>query len=694
MFNKRELRKVQIPVPENLSKLFKKYDVVFDFHAVTADHKRLLVCDVYFKNGRHVRSFNHFTKTYNGYINLSQGKHWNTTLLRSMKPDNDFNSSPIFYNNYDTVTLNEDCAISYLGCEKSDDVVKALDRKQSDVASKKYDKERRKVDAFHNKVPTNVLSNRQENWLRNQFKKSGKSTLWPYFIATVDGVPVIRHFNATYDPKTDTLCYFEHLRETIENGKMKKWEWRNYWSTNGWYRGRSMGNWGRCVRGPLYPANAPTLYKEIAQHDVFVRWDDFVEVAYKYYPQIEILKNNGLYSLISEFVSSPCTGKNLFDMSADSICNLLRLPNNLIWYLKENDITFCSYKFLKSYADGDLNIRESDLKLFLNFAKNCYNFTDKLKDYPQIELLIKAGYHSIVREFLRDSYLYEVNKDATTPADFLGVPKHLMTYLLEGNAHLVRFFKYYTEEKLSLRDDDFRFLKTLAKSNSFKVIAFIKACQKVKPSLHKVVRYIVAQADGEKVNMNILNLYSDYIDMAENNGYNLNDKRVFFPKNLQKAHDAAAKHSELIKDEIELKKYTDFYKEIKHLDNEVVGDYQFHIPTGNQEFVEYGGALKQCVGEGRYFSKMAKREIIIVFVRKYNKESETYEPYSTLEIRLGQNVQFRAYKNSEPEKDAVLAVKHYMRLVNKALVFKKDTITADENAYRSMAANEKVQAIA
>lgn len=699
MFNKRELRKVHIPAPENLDKLLKKYDIVFDFHTRTADHKRLLICDIYFKSGRWVRSFNHFTKTHNDFVNLSNGARWTNTMVSDLRPGKSFNFYPIIYGDYKSTTLNKESAIKYLSCRYSDDVINALNLAQLKVKNAEYQKQRRKINSFHNKVPTDFLSSRQLNWLEQKFKESGKKTLYPYFLTKVNGVLLIRHFKANYNARTKSLDYFEFLRETYNNKKMIRWEWRNYYIENGWYRGISFANIFRCRRGPLYIKNFPSEFKEVADKINFCRWDNFFMHVDRYRKQINLLLSSKLYGILREFVEHPSSHLNEANLSANNISDFLGLPEHLIEYLKSDDANYLLYCFLKKYNDKKVKIKENDINLYIELAKSLYSLDCFLNRYPQIELLIKAGYKNIVIDFINYPFFYKVNKDATTPYGFLGISKNLMKYLKNGNYGTVEFLKFCMEKKPKLIKQDFDILLKLSKRVGRNVIDFLKVCNKLKPSPHKILKYISGQEishkdKAKKINCEKLSLYTDYIEMAEFNEYDLTDKRVYFPQYLMKAHDNAVSHKKIVKDEKEKKRYQEFYNEIKHLDNEIIGDYQFHLPKNINEFVEYGNILHQCVGRAGYFSKMSNRDSIIVFVNKYDDSEKTYKPYSTLEIGLGKSVQFRADKNSPPEEMAILASKHYLRLINKALIFKDDTITANKDVSHSITNDKTLHAIA
>ena len=78
---------------------------------------------------------------------------------------------------------------------------------------------------------------------------------------------------------------------------------------------------------------------------------------------------------------------------------------------------------------------------------------------------------------------------------------------------------------------------------------------------------------------------------------------------------------------------------------------------------------------------MARQHGLIVFV---NKAETPDVPYLTLEVKNGANVQFRGLKNGvgndgvTPPEDAILAVKHYLRQINRVLVFGENKIEIDE----------------
>ena len=123
MINKRILRKIDIPYPENLSELFKdmdEKDAVINFNVVTAERRKLLVVDIFFKNGRHIRSFIHKTSKSFDYCNLINDKYWNRTRILNVKVENQDRYNVLMEQYYFNICsikkfLNTKCASEYLG---------------------------------------------------------------------------------------------------------------------------------------------------------------------------------------------------------------------------------------------------------------------------------------------------------------------------------------------------------------------------------------------------------------------------------------------------------------------------------------------------------------------------------------------------------------------------------------------------
>ena len=125
MMNIRILRKIDIPYPENLSELFKdmdEKDAVINFNVVTAERRKLLVVDIFFKNGRHIRSFIHKTSKSFDYCNLINDKYWNKTCILHLKVENQDRYNVLMEQYYFDICsskkfLNTKCASEYLGTE-------------------------------------------------------------------------------------------------------------------------------------------------------------------------------------------------------------------------------------------------------------------------------------------------------------------------------------------------------------------------------------------------------------------------------------------------------------------------------------------------------------------------------------------------------------------------------------------------
>lgn len=122
--------------------------------------------------------------------------------------------------------------------------------------------------------------------------------------------------------------------------------------------------------------------------------------------------------------------------------------------------------------------------------------------------------------------------------------------------------------------------------------------------------------------------YADYLDMCQNQHYDLKNSFVLFPKDMQKSHDRVA---ERIKNKADMKMREEFqsvYKRVKgQLDFEWDG-MKIVYPASLDDIVDEGHTLRHCVGG--YVGKVAAKKTMILFLRRCK---EVEKPFYTVEMK-------------------------------------------------------------
>ena len=594
-----------MPYPENLSELFADMDdkdAVINFNVVTSERRKILIVDIFFKNGRHIRSFIHKTSKSFDYCNLVNNKYWNKTRILHVKVENqnrynvlleqyyfDFCSSKKF--------LNIESAQKYLRTnENGQGILFNINSYEQLVLEKEYGAipKNKTAAKIADKVAVAELTSAQTKWLKGKASSSRNKKVWAYFIKKVDSTIVLRHFCCEYDKKSGEYDYYEPLRTLFYPDKaycVYQHLVNNFTGRTDWYKGATYCVWHCFQKGFIYKGN---LKKVLS--DTFFK-----------YSGLEALENK------------------------------IRVD-----------------RYLKGYLV-----------------------------YSQFEFLIKDGFLKLVDDLASSPCYYsKVNTKATNTADFLRIPKHYLSFLKGKNFGFSAVPFLQELKKQNHSDEIISDLLEMHRGNGYACREFLELASTLRPTMKKLINYLKKQSTALDKNIgNVTSLFVDYIGFCKKLKYDINNKGVLFPKDIHKAHDAASEAIIVKKNAKLAKKYEAIRKKVDTINNMVIGEYIFTIPYSLKDFIRQGEYLNQCVGKGNYYKNMAHQIGLIVFV---NNVSEPDTPCFTLGIRDGANVQFRGKNNSSPTKDAELAVKHYLRQINRVLIFEKNNIIINEEKAKEL----------
>ena len=164
----------------------------------------------------------------------------------------------------------------------------------------------------------------------------------------------------------------------------------------------------------------------------------------------------------------------------------------------------------------------------------------------------------------------------------------------------------------------------------------------------KVARYAdeydvtlyLAKQEKKFERLHTLGYWYDYITAAENIEYDITDKAVLFPPDIEKAHDRAV----LMKKNIASQKYVNGFKNL----SEAYASYSFEkdgicirIARTEEELIDEGEILCHCVGG---YGKTHIEGRSIFFIRQSNCPDK---PWYTLQVNLreGRKIQLHGYNN-------------------------------------------------
>lgn len=280
------------------------------------------------------------------------------------------------------------------------------------------------------------------------------------------------------------------------------------------------------------------------------------------------------------------------------------------------------------YANLDM------LRLGFNTPDNPYaliRYIYNFLKYPSIEILEKAGFERIVGERANEEKSRAVNWRAKDLRRILGLkPKEVKEF-----RELGRYARLYELEK-------YKDIKKMGYKVSFDQIGLLLV-YKTKETIQEIERYVKLEKALEYLGTqeDDCRIYIDYLKECRQLGYNMNNKKVLFPENLQVAHEAT---SEKIQIQTDAEKKEDFIKSIKKLYDrpEYREDVLLIRPARDpEELAKESAALHHCVRT--YVDRVARGECVILFIRK---TASPDEPYFTLELsQKGEIIQCRGDRN-------------------------------------------------
>ncbi|EOZ2853499.1 PcfJ domain-containing protein [Listeria monocytogenes] len=244
-------------------------------------------------------------------------------------------------------------------------------------------------------------------------------------------------------------------------------------------------------------------------------------------------------------------------------------------------------------------------------------------------------------------------------------------------------------------------LEKLSKKKKLEIINFIKInkvgaganlteilfCIKYKVELKDIPKYAENHYNYKLTNYFIKNsinkyVYDDYIKMCKELNKNLKDEYWLYPSNFNERHNQVmdqlnrvrearriAREKELERALIEKqKKILDVANTLKK-NNKKINGYDIYIPSTIKDISNQADVLHQCLITCDYPSKVAKKQSVLVFIKKENK------PIATAEISYQKKLlQFygdeRDRNNCKPNEEVTDVFNQWLSAAN---IFKRET---------------------
>lgn len=296
------------------------------------------------------------------------------------------------------------------------------------------------------------------------------------------------------------------------------------------------------------------------------------------------------------------------------------------------------------------------------FARNIHQFypMDYLNNYKRdkfIEYLVKAKLYNITRDYINSTWRNEINQAGERIHDVLKIRKDQVKELSKTNPNIeqLTILQKANERNVTLTTEQ---LKAINEFGSYRLLNYMNI-----KTPHKIIRYVTEQTQKHKEKLsNVARNYYDYLEISTQLERDLNNDFIFFPKNLEEAHDAAVEDlnykKQCIQEAEDNENDIELNKIAKELEIYLMKDknLEIRIPTSVKDLRNEGNELHHCVAT--YVERVVLRETIILFIRE---TKDPLESFYTMEISEGKVIQVRGKYNFDPTQEVKAFVERFKK---------------------------------
>lgn len=260
-----------------------------------------------------------------------------------------------------------------------------------------------------------------------------------------------------------------------------------------------------------------------------------------------------------------------------------------------------------------------------------YNF---LK-YPSIEILDKSGFERIVGQKVVGHGCRYINWRSGDLRKILKLDRREIRMFRKTDADMqtLETYKGWRMKGINLELNQVKFIHRFI--HRFDADEKIESISKI-VDIHKVLKYMEKQEGYVTITD-----YNDYLKECRKLGYDLENKKILFPTDLEEAHEITSQAVEAENNKQRQEEFTKGEYAV-YSKGEYCNDELLIRPVATiDELIEESRALKHCVRT--YVDRVCERECAILFIRKTLAPDE---PYFTLELSpKGEVVQCRGLQN-------------------------------------------------
>lgn len=298
------------------------------------------------------------------------------------------------------------------------------------------------------------------------------------------------------------------------------------------------------------------------------------------------------------------------------------------------------------------NMRYGALNIRNILSPDSYAY--RLYKFPAIEKLAKSGFASIAENY---------DGEDGTLEEILGA----------DNKKIVKIAREVNKENLelphgmiNLLNSVYKYDKTITAKDAMELyssytLGYLLVPLRLGVKIKRIQDYLDACYMHQCIRKSeALQIWSDYLNMAKDIGYDLTDKSVKFPSSLKKEHDRALFVFDTLKHDIDKKKFEHRSEELKkyRYTSEEEDGFFITTPECPEDVINEGRQQSHCVAS--YVNSIKDGNACVVFLRRKICPDKSY---FTIEIDEDKMtiVQAKGFANRLPDETTKEMIKEYAK---------------------------------
>jgi len=271
-----------------------------------------------------------------------------------------------------------------------------------------------------------------------------------------------------------------------------------------------------------------------------------------------------------------------------------------------------------------------------------------------IEMVMKLGLTEVVGDLLlkQKKNVSVIKWGERDPRKAFGLSKNELKEFLEMNPKNVDVLHWWKVWKRQEGNVTMQEANKILCQMTYNVDGFAKLCKEKRIKCTEAAKYLRKQ---EKMpdSRGYFPFWRDYLQAAEEIGYDMQHRGVLMPRNLQESHDAAVAERNRRADELdaEIREQNNqkAAERVKRLTKKYACEldgFVFRPAATADEIIAEGKALSHCVGG--YAERHITGKLDILFMRPADKPDE---PFYTIEMQDGKLKQIHGFRNRNVTKE-------------------------------------------